>query len=240
VETLSGFPRLNFQKTSTFNKKRGKAMKIYTVTSLELRSLFSFYLFLLVIFLFASALFASTPTDSLNKDSSKYLSFYENVEGERIHWEVNFMGDEITSIYKNGSRIPDDLVSDYKEKVYDQLDDMRFGDREFKFHMPLVVGEDFHFDMEELHKELEEMKKEIPKHKEHFKFYQFDSQEFEKEMEELEKELENNKSHNYKFKFDEKEFKEQMEQLEKDLKENLPKLKKFKFEFEVEEEDTEV
>jgi len=215
-------------------------MKIYTVTSLELRSLFSFYLLLLVLFLFASALCASTPTDSLNKDSHKYLSYYETVDGEQIHWEANFFGDEITSIYKNGKRIPDDLVADYKDKVYDQLDDMRFGGKKFSFRMPAIVGEDFHIDMEELHKELEEMKKELPKHKEHFKFYQFDSQEFEKEMEEMKKELEENKSNIYKFKFDEKEFKEQMEQLEKDLKENLPKLKDFKFDFEWEEDDGEV
>jgi septation ring formation regulator EzrA len=196
---------------------------------------------LVIIFLigFTSISCADTPIDSLNKDSQKYFSFYETVDGERIHWEVNFSGDEITSIYKNGKRIPDDLAADYRDKVYDQLDDMRFGGKKFSFRMPNLSGKEFHFDMEELHKELEEMKKDLPKHKEHFKFYQFDSEEFEKEMEELEKELEENKSNIYKFKFDEKEFKEQMEQLEKDLKENLPKLKDFKFEFEV-EEDTEV
>jgi hypothetical protein len=197
---------------------------------------------LVIIFIigFTSISCADTPTDSLNKDSQKYLSFYETVDGERIHWEANFFGDEITSIYKHGKRIPDELVADYEDKVYDQLDEMRFGGNKFTFRMPAIVGEDFHIDMEELHKELEEMKKELPKHKEHFKFYQFDSQEFEKEMEELKKELEENKSQIYKFKFDKEEFKEQMEQLEKDLKENLPKLKKFKFEFDIEDEDTEV
>jgi septation ring formation regulator EzrA len=198
---------------------------------------------LIIVFLlfgFSSISFALSSVDSLNKDSSKYLSFYENVDGERIHWEANFFGDEITSIYKNGKRIPDELVADYKDKVYDQLDEMRFGDREFKFQMPLVLGEDFHFDMEELHKELEEMQKELPELKENFQFHYFDSEEFKKEMEDLKKELEENKDHIYKFRFDEEEFKEQMKKLEKDLKENLPKLKKFKFEFDIEEEDTEV
>ncbi len=169
-------------------------------------------LLIILLFGFTSVACGDTPVDSLNKDSSRYLSFYETVDGERIHWEVNFFGDEITSIYKNGKRIPDDLADDYKHKVYDQLDEMRSGDREFNFHMPLVVGENFHFD----------------------------SEEFEKEMEELKKEHEENKSHIYKFKFDEKEFKEQMEKLQKELKENLPKLKKFKFEFDIEEEETEV
>jgi chromosome segregation ATPase len=214
-------------------------MKYFTFTA-KPKAAASYLLSLLLLFVFTSISCAETPTDSLNKDSQKYLSFYETIDGERIHWEANFFGDEITSIYKNGKRIPDDLAADYKDKVYDQLDDMRYGGKKISFRMPNLSGKEFHFDMEELHKELEEMKKDLPKHKEHFKFYQFDSEEFKKEMEELKKELEENKSHIYKFKFDEEEFKEQMKKLEKDLKENLPKLKKFKFEFDIEDEDSEV
>ena len=214
-------------------------MKIFS-TIFKIKSANTVLLFIFFLIGFSSISCADTPTDSLNKDSSKYLSFYETFDGERIHWEVNFFGDEITSIYKNGKRIPDDLVADYKEKVYDQLDEMRFGDKEYKFQMPLVVGEDFHFDMEELQKELEEMQKDLPNLKEDFQFHYFDSEEFEKEMEELKKELEENKDHIYKFRFDDKEFKEEMEKLQRELKENLPKLKKFKFEFDKEEEDTEV
>jgi len=214
-------------------------MKYFTFTA-KSKAVTSYLLSLLLLFVFTSISCAETPTDSLNKDSQKYLSFYETVDGERIHWEANFLGDEITSIYKNEKRIPDDLAADYKDKVYEQLDDMRFGGKKFSFRMPDITGDEFHIDMKELHKELEEMRKDLPKHEEHFKFYQFDSEEFEKEMEELKKELEENKSNIYKFKFDEEEFKEQIEQLEKELKENLPKLKNFKFEFEVEEEETEV
>ena len=214
-------------------------MKFFTST-VKPGSITSYLLSILLLFAFTSVSRADTPTDSLKKDAAKYFSFYETVDGETIHWEVNFFGDEITSIYKNGKRIPDELAADYKDKVYDQLDEMRFGEKKFSFRMPKILGKEFQIDMEKLHKDLEEMKKDIPKHKENFKFYQFDSQEFEKEMEELKKELEENKSNIYKFKFDEKEFKEQMEKLEKNLKENLPKLKKFKFEFDIEDEDTEV
>jgi septation ring formation regulator EzrA len=211
-------------------------MKFFTSTA-KSKAATSYLLSILLLFVFTSISCADTPADSLNKNSPKYLSFYENADGERIHWEANFIGDEITSIYKNGNRIPDDLVADYKDKVYDQLDEMRIGDRKFNFHVPLVVGEDFHFDMEKLHKDLEDMKKDLPELKENFQFHYFDSEEFEKEMEELKKELEENKSHIYKFKFDEEEFKEEMEKLQKELKENLPKLKKFKFEFDIEEDD---
>jgi hypothetical protein len=214
-------------------------MKFFTSTA-KSKAATSYLLSILLLFVFTSISCADTPADSLNKDSPKYLSFYETDDGEKNHWEVNFNGDEIISIYKNGNRIPDDLVADYKDKVYNELDEMRFGDRKFNFHMPLVVGDDFHIDMEELHKDLEEMKKDLPELKENFQFHYFESEEFEEEMEELKKELEENKSHIYQFKFDEKEFKEQMEKLEKDLKENLPKLKNFKFEFDVEDDDTEV
>jgi septation ring formation regulator EzrA len=196
-----------------------------------------YFLITLLLFISTAGSYAETIADSLNKDSQKYLSFYETVHGERIHWEANFFGDEIASIYKNGKRIPDDLVADYKDKVYDQLDDMRFGGNKFTFRMPVITSDKFHIDMEELNKELEEMKKDLPKYKEHFKFYQFDSEEFEKEMGELKKELEENKSKIYKWKFDEEKFKEQMEELEKDLKENLPKLKNFNFDFEWQEDD---
>ncbi len=212
-------------------------MRIITTTSV---STASYLLSVFFLFVFTSVACAETPTDSLNKNSQKYLSFYETVDGERIHWEANFFGGEITSIYKNGKRIPDDLVSDYKDEVYDQLDDMRFGGKKFTFRMPAIVGDDFNFDMEELHKELDELKKDLPKHREHFKFYQFDSEEFKKEMEKLKEELEENKSHIYKFKFDEENFKEQMKELEKNLKENMPKLKNFHFDFELEDEEGEV
>jgi hypothetical protein len=77
-------------------------MRIFTVSLTKLQSALSSYLVVFILFLFASVSCADTPTDSLNKDSQKYLSFYETVDGENIHWEVNFDGDEITPNYKNG------------------------------------------------------------------------------------------------------------------------------------------
>jgi len=197
----------------------------------------AYFFIAILLFVVTSVSCAYTPTDSLNKDSQKYLSYYETVEGERIHWEVKFFDDEITSIYKNGKRIPDDLVSDYKSKVYDELDEMRFGGENFSFQMPLINGEDFNFEMDDLQKELKELNKDFPKHKEQLRFYHFYSEEFKKEMEELHKELKENKSKIHKFKFDDEEFKEQMKELQKNLKENLIKPEDFNFYFDWEEED---
>ena len=223
-----------------------------------------FFLVGVLIFVFASISCAETVKDSLNKDSQKYLSFYENVDGDRIHWEANFYDGEITSIYKNGKRIPDDLVNDYKDKVYSELDEMRHGSDRFSFKMPVIVGDEFNFDMDELNKELEEMQKNLPKLDEHFKMYKFNDEEFKKQMEELgkelkenkykiykfndeklkeqmeelKKELEENKSKIHKFKFNDEDFKKQMEELKKELKENLIKPEDFNFYYE-QEEDTE-
>lgn len=195
------------------------------------------FLSLILSFTLTSISCADTPTDSLNKDSGKYLSFYETVNGEQIHWEANFYGDEITSIYKNGKRIPDDLVDDYKHKVYEELDEMRYGGNQFSFRMPVIVGDDFHFDMEEFQKDMEEMRKELPKFDKQFKIYEFDNEEFKKEMEELKKELKENKSKIYRFKFDDEEFKEQMKKLEEELEKNQEELKNFNFHFEWENEN---
>ena len=195
------------------------------------------FLSLILFFTITSISCADTPTDSLNKDSGKYLSFYETVNGEQIHWEANFYGDEITSIYKNGKRIPDDLVDDYKQKVYEELDEMRYGGNQFSFRMPVILGDDFNFDMEEFQKDMEEMRKDLPKLDENFEIYKFDNDEFKKQMEELKKELQENKAKIYRFKFDDEEFKEQMKKLEEELEKNQEELKNFNFHFEWEDEN---
>ncbi len=192
-------------------------------------------LFPLLFLFFNSLSLAETPSDSLNKDSNIYLSYYETVGGETIHWEVNFDGDEITSIYKNGNRIPEDLVADYKVKVYDQLDGMRFGGNRYSFNMPVVVGKNFNFDMDELNKELEEMQKNLPNLEENYKMYQFNNEEFKKQMEELEKQLKENKFKIYKF--NDEKLKEQMKELQKNLEELKIKPEDFNFYFESEEDN---
>ena len=200
-------------------------MKVFTTPSLKQHALIMPLIFLFILML-SSYSCASKPVDSLKKDSPKYLSFYENVEGESIHWEANLLGDEITSIYKNGKRIPDNLVDDYKGKIYNQLDEMRYGHREISFRMP-----DIHIDLDDLNKQMEKFKEEFPKDKKDFKFYQFDDENFKKEMKELEKKLESLKKKDFNWKFNEKEFKEKMEKLEKELQENLRDLDKHQFHF---------
>jgi len=191
-------------------------------------------LFIAAIFLFASISCADTPTDSLNKNSQKYLSFYETVDGNRIHWEVNFDGNEITSVYKNGNRVPDDLVDDYKNKVYKELDEMRFGDKFYSFKM-----HDFNIDMDEIHKNMREFKEKFKDHKWKLEEFKFDDEKLKQNMEELQEKLKEYNFKNFQWKFDDEEFKERMEKLEEYLKEHLEDFE-FKYDFDEERNDDEV
>jgi len=206
-------------------------MKFFTSTA-KPGATTSCLLSILLLFVFTSASCADTPTDSLNKDSQKYLSFYETVDGERIHWEANFFGDEITSIYKNGKRIPDELVDDYKYKVYDQLDEMRSGGRKFSFWM-----DDFRINMDDLQKEMEKFREEFPKHRKFYDFHEFDNEKFKEEMEELKEKLREHKLDRFEWKFDEEKFKEQMKKLEEYFQEHMLKPEDIPFYFKWEEEE---
>jgi hypothetical protein len=193
-------------------------MKLFITTYIKEQSLSLFVLITGISILFASVSYAYAPTDSLNKDSQKYLSFYETDDGESIHWEVNFDGTEITSIYKNGKRIPDELVNDYKDKIYDQLDEIRFGDRMFTFRMPVIPLEDFKIDMDEFRENMEMFKENLPEPEKYFEFHHFDNDEFKKEMEELQKNLKKLNPEDFKIPFDTEKFKEEMKELEKHLR----------------------
>ena len=193
-------------------------MKLFTSALMKTQVMCLFNLFIFALFTFTSVSCAGVQTDSLNKDSQKYLSFYETDDGETIHWEVNFDGDEITSIYKNGKKIPDELAGDYEDKIYDQLDEMRFGDREFTFRMPIIPPNDFRIDMDEFNKDMEKFREDLPNPEEYFEFHHFDNEEFRKEMEELKKNLEKLNPEDFKIPFDSEKFKEEMKELEKHLK----------------------
>ena len=184
---------------------------------------FSSNLFIAAIFFFASISCADTPTDSLNKDSQKYLSFYETFDGERIHWEVNFDGNEITSVYKNGNRIPDDLVNDYKGKVYKELDEMRFGGKYYSFRMPVPLGEDFNIDMDEIRKNMKEFRGKFKDHKWNLEEFKFDDEKLKQDLEELKEKLKEHKFEKFQWKFDDEEYQERMEKLEEYLKEHFKK-----------------
>ncbi len=193
-----------------------------------------FGLFAFTVISISPTSYAVSSTDSLNKDSQKYLSFYETHNGEQIHWEVNFDGSKITSIYKNGKKIPNELVSDYEDKVYNQLDEMRFGVNLYSFKM-----DDFDIDMDELNKNMEELRDKLKNHKWDIEKFKLDDEKLKEEMEELREKFKDRKFEKFYYKFDDKKFKERMENLEEYLKEHFKDFE-FRFDFDEESDDDEV
>jgi chromosome segregation ATPase len=190
--------------------------------------------FPIAIFLFTSISCAHNPTDSLNKESQRHLSFYEIVEGKSIHWEVNFDGNKITSIYKNGEKIPDDLVSDYKDKVYRELDEMRFGGKFYSFKMP-----DIDINMDELHKNMDDLEENFKNFEWHWEEFEFDDEKLKQQMEGLEEKLKDKKFEKFHYKFDDEKLKERLEKLEDFLKEHFKDFE-LKYDFDGENNDDEV
>jgi len=212
-------------------------MKIFASLLTRVASTWQRCIFIPAFALFTSISCAEPSPDSLNKDSEKYLSFYESVDDERIHWEVNFDGDKITSIYKNGEKIPDGLVDDYKEKVYEQLDEMKCGERHLSFRMPFPPGREWKFDMEDLEENLDDLKEKLKNHDWDFEEFYFDDEKLKQEMEGLREKLKKHKLHQFRWRFDDEKFRERMEEIEKYLKEHFDDLE---FEFDCKEKDDEV
>ncbi len=123
--------------------------------------------------------------ETTKKKGEQTLYFTENEDGQPVHYEANFNDGKITSLYKDGVKIPEDKIKDYKELVYDNLDSIRKDDNDFfafHHHGPKV----FHFDMDSLNSNMKEWRKKFKA--ENFDF-KFDHKKFKENMEKLKEEL---------------------------------------------------
>jgi chromosome segregation ATPase len=137
-------------------------------------------------------------------------------KNEGSDWRVDFDDDEISALYKNGTRIPDSEVDQHKEMIYEKLNGLKskYNDLTGNVHK-------FHFDMDKFGEEMERFKQDFDNDKfMHFK-YEFDEDEFEKNMEQLEEKLKDLKDKKIELYFDSEKFKKNMKELEGNLK-NLP------------------
>ena len=142
----------------------------------------------------------------------KSFSFKE----EGSDWRVDFDNDEISALYKDGTRVPDNEVDQHKEMIYEKLNGLKsdFKDLTGNVHK-------FHFDMDKFDEEMERFRHDFDNDKfMHFKC-EFDEDEFEKNMEQLEEKLKDLKDKKIELYFDSEEFKKNMKELEGNLK-NLP------------------
>jgi chromosome segregation ATPase len=99
-------------------------------------------------------------------------------------WRVYFDGNDIAAIYKDDNRISDSEILQYKNMIYDNIDELR---SDFEDHSDRVNV--FKFNMKKFDDDMEIFRDSIDNDNfMHFKF-EFDENEFAKNMEELEKNL---------------------------------------------------
>lgn len=176
--------------------------------------------------------FASCGSESYTQQEEKTkqkgeqtLYFTENEDGQAVHYEANFNNGEITSLYKDGVKIPEDKIKDYKELVYDNLDSIGKDDNDFfasHHHGPKV----FHFDMDSLSENMKEWRKKFKAENFNFKF---DHKKFKEDMEKLKEELKD--CDNIVIHIDK-------DKMQKDIEEglkNLDQIKIHKFDFDEDE-----
>ena len=129
---------------------------------------------------------------------------------------MDFEDDEISALYKDGNRVPENEIEQHKEMIYEKLNGLKsdFKDLNGNVHR-------FHFDMDKFDEQMKKFKYDFDNDKfMHFKL-EFDEEEFEKNMEKLEESLKDLKDKKIELYFDSEKFRDNMKELEENLK-NLP------------------
>ncbi len=151
----------------------------------------------------------TTMQSDLNTRADQTFSFYKDEDGKNVRWEVNFEDGEIGSLYKDGERVPDSEIKDYKDMIYHRLDKLHNRSQ----HISIDLS-GFKSDMGKFKQDMQKLKEEMKDQK--FEF-NFDNEDFRKGMEQLSKELSKLKDKKIRIDFDSDKFREEMKQLKKDL-----------------------
>ena len=142
-------------------------------------------------FIIASSLFifascsseAYTQEDTSEQKGEQSLYFTQNENGNRVHYKVNFDDGEISSIYKDGVKVPDNEIKEYEDLVNDELNSIKGNKHDFFIPHSRHV---FHFDMDSLNEKMKEMRKKLKAENFHFKF---DHKKFKEDMKKMREEL---------------------------------------------------
>ena len=195
-------------------------MKI-NFTNVELRAnTFGIFFSFLVI---AALILLPGCSSGIEQNNSSYQTSFSgdksfSFKDEGSDWRVDFEDDEISALYKDGARVPDSEVEQYKEMIYEKLNGLKSDFRDLSGNV-----HHFHFDMDKFGDDMKKLKEDFNDDKfTHFKL-EFDEDEFNKNMEELGERLEELKDKKIKLYFNSEKFKDHMKDLEENLK-NLPNL----------------
>ena len=169
------------------------------------------------------------------------LYFTEHEDGEAVHYEANFNNGKITSLYKDGVKVPQDRIKGYEDLVYDNLDSIKKDDNSlFAYHRRPKV---FHFNMDSLNNNMKEWRKKFKDETFNFKFdhkkfnenmeklkeelkdcdnivIHFDKDKIRKDIDEGLKHLDELKMHNFNFNFNEDELNKNLKSITIELEKN--------------------
>ena len=178
----------------------------------KIATILPFILLLPIIFIVSACSSSNQGTmNGLNKNqrADQSFSFYNSDKGKDSRWDVNFSDGEISSLYKDGERIPDDEIDNYKEMIYDKLDNLKDKSKHITIDMSGFKADmhKFKVDMQKLKEELKDKKFEV----------NFDSEAFHNGMKNLSEELSKLKDKKIKIEFDSDKFKDEMENLKNDM-----------------------
>jgi cytochrome c556 len=148
----------------------------------------------------------SNQTSSLG---DKSFSFKE----KGSEWTVDFEKNDIAAVYKDGARLPDGEIEEYREMIYDKIDELKSDQDRLTSNVYR-----FNFDADQFNDLMKQLKEDFDNDKfMHFKL-EFDDDEFNKNMEDLEEKLSDLKDKKIEIYFDSEKFKENMKELEENLK----------------------
>jgi chromosome segregation ATPase len=145
-----------------------------------------------------------------NNRADQTFSFYNNEDGKDIRWDVNFNDGKISSVFKNGERIPDNEIDNYSDMIYDRLDDLQDQSHHISIDLSGMKS-----GMKQFKDDMKKMKEELKSH--HYEF-NFDNEEFNNEMKKLSEELSNLKNKKIEIHFDADKFRKDMEKLKDEIK----------------------
>ncbi len=144
-----------------------------------------------------------------NNRADQTFSFYNSENGKDVRWEVNFEDGDINSVFKDGERIPDNEIDNYREMIYHRLNKLQDKSQ----HITVDLS-GFKTDMKKFKVDMQKMKEELKDQKYEFNF---DNEDFNKGMKELSKELSKLKNRKIEIEFDTDKFKDEMEKLKNDI-----------------------
>jgi len=152
----------------------------------------------------------SDSTKTLNNTDEDLYSFFENEDGVKVKYEAYFKDGEITSIYRNGEKIPEDKIGEYEDIVHRRLTHLGLtpGVYAYDFDIPDWDQEKFNEDMDKLREDMKNFK---------FEWHDFDKEELKENMDKLKENLKDMKLDKFHFKFDDSELKDQLEKLGNEL-----------------------